>query len=718
MLRRRVFVAQEELPQHPARHHHTAYPPRPPKDRQPPPRPRPSAAPASGASNGRQPPPSERGRKPNPEQPRAAAAAATAPQSARSHNNHNNKQPPQPPAKSKPSSPPPAAKGGRASPPPKGSAPTPRGAADKDANGAARAKPHARPQQPRAASSAPSSPSTVGQTITAPNGGNLPAVNPDQPSAHATTWWGRHWIDAIERISTTYANRLVRGLKYAQQHRVRNLKVAPGKIELQIAGQRRAPYRVNIQLKVLTAGQWNKIVEVLSGRAAFTASLLAGELPESLSEVFDQCGMPLFPNRMNDIKASCSCPDWANPCKHVAAAYIAVAEALDADPFLLLSVRGRNQEQLLSDLRTARSGEEIDDDALDGHKDLGGVSIGQLDASNFFNAQDDLSDYRFHISRPEIPMPLLRRLGDPNHWRAPQPLAQLLSGIYDKLSELAARIGSIELAEPDLDDDLDDDPALNAGPGQSSFHGRPSTSPAVAHAPSPSTAPAAHAPSVAVASASVSLTPQAVTPDNLDPAADPAPKVLVRRAARAAPAGRTSRKSAPKPPPSALQPALPASPDQPSAPADAQASAASPPKPTPAPKPTPKPPQPQPAATASTPSLTASAQAEDDASPRRLPRRVAPGSAEATDSASVLEARLAMILPITETDDTPNGPAVARQIIWALRTHGAATARQLARRTRLKKTSVVQILQALLTVGLVSQDGQGERARFAVLEDC
>ena len=96
----------------------------------------------------------------------------------------------------------------------------------------------------------------------------------------------------------------------------------------------------------------------------------------------------------------------------------------------------------------------------------------------------------------------------------------------------------------------------------------------------------------------------------------------------------------------------------------------------------------------------------------RLSRRVAPGTADAGKN-STLETRLEMILPITENANIPNGPHVARQIIWALKTHGSATARQLARRTRLKKTAVVQILQSLLAVGLVLQEGQGERARFS-----
>ena len=93
----------------------------------------------------------------------------------------------------------------------------------------------------------------------------------------------------------------------------------------------------------------------------------------------------------------------------------------------------------------------------------------------------------------------------------------------------------------------------------------------------------------------------------------------------------------------------------------------------------------------------------------RLSRRVMPGTTE-SGAAPTLEDRLEMLIPITE--GLEDGPQIARQIIWALKTHGPATARQLARRTRMKKVAILQLLQGLLTVGLVIQEGQGERARF------
>lgn len=721
VLRRRVFLAQDDTidRNHHARHHY------PPRDRDS----RPDRAALQSKESARGKPTAAPLRQQPAARPQETPSASNTQPATRGHKRAAalQKRTPEPPP-----------------PPPQNAKPS-KSAPPKPSTRAAR--PHQDPPS-SAVSSASASPHQSSPSAADP--GVLPAVNPEHPSAHATTWWGRRWIEAIEHISTTYANRLVRGLKYAQQHRVRNLKVVPGKVEVQIAGQRRAPYRVSIQLKALTASQWNKIVEVLSGRAAFAASLLAGEMPEALAGVFEQCGLPLFPQRMGDIKASCSCPDWANPCKHIAAAHIAVAEALDADPFMLLSVRGRNQEQLLADLRTARSGEDFDDDPSD--KDLGGVLISQLDPSTFFVAQDDFSDYRFSIARPDMPMPLLRRLGDPARWSAPLPLASAVASIYDRLSELAARIGTIEMAEPDLDDDSDTpsppQPTPAVPPPRAKFVAIPDPMAARAAlkgtlrtAPTrnintsaigplnPNRPNTARATGLARASRPATRPPQpsqptSPSPSDNDTSPNDTSKTLLRRAPHTTPttnSPRTDRTDRRTPPPPKPQPPsqTASSPNQNQNPNQNPNQNQNPPK---APRVQPPPPKkdPQPSAPPKAPpdlDLTLALLPDDTNDARQLSRRVAPGSTDADPSASLLDARLEMIIPITETEATPNGPHIARQIIWALRTHGAATARQLARRTRLKKTSVVQILQGLLAVGIVSQEGQGERARFAAKDN-
>ena len=91
-----------------------------------------------------------------------------------------------------------------------------------------------------------------------------------------------------------------------------------------------------------------------------SAKLLAGEVPPELEEIFDSAGAPLFPTSAGDLDQHCSCPDWGVPCKHIAAVFYLLAEAFDADPFLILLLRGRGRDELLARLRELRSGVAAD----------------------------------------------------------------------------------------------------------------------------------------------------------------------------------------------------------------------------------------------------------------------------------------------------------------------------------------------------------------------
>ena len=90
------------------------------------------------------------------------------------------------------------------------------------------------------------------------------------------------------------------------------------------------------------------------------SELLAGQMPQAIDEVFVEAGVSLFPKQRADLKTRCSCPDWGDPCKHVAATHYVLGEAFDRDPFLLFELRGRTKHEVLSALRSARGGPEIE----------------------------------------------------------------------------------------------------------------------------------------------------------------------------------------------------------------------------------------------------------------------------------------------------------------------------------------------------------------------
>lgn len=107
---------------------------------------------------------------------------------------------------------------------------------------------------------------------------------------------------------------------------------------------------MKIEVDTLTGKQWDKVVEALSGQALFTAKLLAGEMPTDIEEMFAKTKVSLFPQHQEDLMTDCSCPDWSNPCKHVAAVYYLLGEEFDRDPFLLFRLRGLGRDELLQRL--------------------------------------------------------------------------------------------------------------------------------------------------------------------------------------------------------------------------------------------------------------------------------------------------------------------------------------------------------------------------------
>ncbi|MEU3984292.1 SWIM zinc finger family protein [Streptomyces sp. NPDC026672] len=163
-------------------------------------------------------------------------------------------------------------------------------------------------------------------------------------AAFAETWWGNAWVDALERGALD-VKRLVRGRAYAQQGHVDAITVTPGLVLAYVRGSRPRPYRVQVRLRTLPDDGWARFLDAAVERPGHIAALLDKELPQSLAD----CGVPLLPGP-GDLDPRCSCPDSGHPCKHAAALCYQTARLLDADPFVLLLLRGRGERDLLDAL--------------------------------------------------------------------------------------------------------------------------------------------------------------------------------------------------------------------------------------------------------------------------------------------------------------------------------------------------------------------------------
>ncbi|WP_446216245.1 SWIM zinc finger family protein [Micromonospora sp. IBHARD004] len=167
------------------------------------------------------------------------------------------------------------------------------------------------------------------------------------------SWWSRRFLEVLE--SFALGTRLTRGRAYARRGQVLRLDIAPGVVTAAVQGSRPDPYPVRIELAAHPAQVWARIEAELAGQAFFSARLLAGDLPAELEELFARAGAPLFPSTVDELTQRCGCPDFAVPCKHLAATFYLLAEAFDADPFQLLHWRGRSRAELLDRLRTLRA---------------------------------------------------------------------------------------------------------------------------------------------------------------------------------------------------------------------------------------------------------------------------------------------------------------------------------------------------------------------------
>ncbi|MCO1597175.1 SWIM zinc finger family protein [Micromonospora sp. RHAY321] len=167
------------------------------------------------------------------------------------------------------------------------------------------------------------------------------------------SWWSRRFLEVLE--SFALGTRLTRGRSYARAGQVLRLDIAPGLVSAVVQGSRPQPYQVSIALAPFPAELWSRIEAELAGQAFFSARLLAGDLPDELEELFVAAGAPLFPAGVDELTQRCSCPDFAVPCKHLAATFYLLAEAFDADPFELLHWRGRSRAELLDRLRARRA---------------------------------------------------------------------------------------------------------------------------------------------------------------------------------------------------------------------------------------------------------------------------------------------------------------------------------------------------------------------------
>lgn len=223
-------------------------------------------------------------------------------------------------------------------------------------------------------------------------------------------WWSRQFVDVVESYSKS--NRITRGKRYARKGQVVDLTVETGVVSATVQGSRPDPYEIRIRGDALADETWEKIEQAMADRAAYAARLLAEEMPPDIEEVFKACGISLFPDSYRDIRTNCTCPDSANPCKHIAAVFYILAEQFDEDPFLIFRWRGRTRETLLDNLQSLRGVADDSDTDSTVFEKGDERPLGEC-MDDFWTAGESLTSVQIQSGTTDVADATLQRLGEP-----------------------------------------------------------------------------------------------------------------------------------------------------------------------------------------------------------------------------------------------------------------------------------------------------------------
>jgi uncharacterized Zn finger protein len=265
------------------------------------------------------------------------------------------------------------------------------------------------------------------------------------------TWWGQRFIEALE--SFTDSARLVRGRAYANNDRILSWKRQGSVVSATIRGNvnpyygvyKEPLYKTSIVFQSIDAAQWQQLIQILGSRAAFISRLLLNEVPDTIEDVFRTLKLSLLPHSHKDLKTDCSCPDYANPCKHIAGLYYFLAAQLDRDPSLLFELRGIERDELQKQLRKTPLGQALA--AAIGEQDAGFDSVDsyftcakkqplapRMTPSEFWHGHRRLPENLPQTTPPTIPALLIKKGGDfPAFWPYPQSFITTMETIYQAI---------------------------------------------------------------------------------------------------------------------------------------------------------------------------------------------------------------------------------------------------------------------------------------------
>ncbi len=254
----------------------------------------------------------------------------------------------------------------------------------------------------------------------------------------AKTTWGKQWIHSILERGRPF--RMQRGIEYAKEDRIDNLSINKGQIFATVQGTAPTPYRVKINFDIIPDEGWEKICKELAKKSRNLVELLEGNLPEDIISIFQEHENPIFLDSTGGLKAECSCPDQAIPCKHIAAIILYIATVLDYNPFLLLHLRGKNKEELFQDLSLAenvesKQGTKIEKKSANIKCAFNVPKINIQEISQKRDLSEQLTKISFHFKKPGKYIETLENLGQLSNLDNQKSFNIVLDAIYRNITK-------------------------------------------------------------------------------------------------------------------------------------------------------------------------------------------------------------------------------------------------------------------------------------------
>ncbi|MCK4369527.1 MAG: SWIM zinc finger family protein [Candidatus Lokiarchaeota archaeon] len=252
----------------------------------------------------------------------------------------------------------------------------------------------------------------------------------------AKTSWGKQWIQSNLKIGRPF--RMQRGIEYVKdKRRIDNLSINPGQIFATVQGTAPTPYRVKIKFETIQEDEWKIILKKLTNKTINLIELLEGSLPEDLITIFNTSGYSLFPDASKGLNATCSCPDKAIPCKHIAAVILYLALVIDFNPFLLLEFRGKPKSEILTDLSLAQSSKskkKLEKTSTNQQIEFN-FNVPKISIQELLNTQKEKDDFiiDYKLKKPGKIIETLENLGIPQNIEN-KAFEIVLRAIYKKIT--------------------------------------------------------------------------------------------------------------------------------------------------------------------------------------------------------------------------------------------------------------------------------------------